>query len=286
MTQGEGAARRRWPRSTCGGQANCCRPRCVPLAGSPGLATHGGAPLRGVARGVRLPAGVIAATGDPDVNRAVYEDGEAARVWVNSADDPDNCSFILPAVAAPEGWLHGRDGVLWDQRLQPRRWASWLEATRRRTDGPRAGVGTGPMLLAGSAAEVEGSGKEHRRGRLAAGLGLGHVSSTLHPLWDAEPKQRSASEACSIAVVGINHRTVAAPRIGAHGSWQPRRPSFLQGPRRPLVVAPTWTKVVVLSTCMRTECSSALALQLFPRRHGRHPRVLLDLERQTSGGLL
>jgi siroheme synthase-like protein len=39
------------------------------------------------------------ATGDAAVNRAVYEDGEAAGVWVNSADDPANCSFILPAVA-------------------------------------------------------------------------------------------------------------------------------------------------------------------------------------------
>ena len=41
----------------------------------------------------------ITATDDPEVNRAVYEDGEAAGVWVNSADDPANCSFILPAVA-------------------------------------------------------------------------------------------------------------------------------------------------------------------------------------------
>jgi siroheme synthase-like protein len=39
----------------------------------------------------------IAATGDSDVNRAVFQDGQAAGVWVNSADDPDNCSFTLPA---------------------------------------------------------------------------------------------------------------------------------------------------------------------------------------------
>jgi siroheme synthase-like protein len=41
----------------------------------------------------------VAATGDSEVNKAVYEDGVAARVWVNSADDPASCSFILPAVA-------------------------------------------------------------------------------------------------------------------------------------------------------------------------------------------
>jgi|SRR5438552_11845665 len=40
---------------------------------------------------------VIAATGDSSVNRAVFLDGEAAGVWVNSADDPDNCTFTLPA---------------------------------------------------------------------------------------------------------------------------------------------------------------------------------------------
>jgi siroheme synthase-like protein len=40
---------------------------------------------------------VIAATGDPQVNQQVYDDGEAAGVWVNSADDPERCSVILPA---------------------------------------------------------------------------------------------------------------------------------------------------------------------------------------------
>ena len=40
---------------------------------------------------------VVAATGDPAVNQQVYDDGEAAAVWVNSADDPQRCSAILPA---------------------------------------------------------------------------------------------------------------------------------------------------------------------------------------------
>ncbi len=40
----------------------------------------------------------IAATDDPAVNRAVYEDGEAEGVWVNSADDPASCAFTLPSV--------------------------------------------------------------------------------------------------------------------------------------------------------------------------------------------
>jgi precorrin-2 dehydrogenase/sirohydrochlorin ferrochelatase len=39
----------------------------------------------------------LAATDDPATNAAVFEDGEAAGVFVNSADDPDRCSFTLPA---------------------------------------------------------------------------------------------------------------------------------------------------------------------------------------------
>ena len=39
-----------------------------------------------------------AATDDPAVNRAVYEAGEARRVWVNAADDPAHCSFTLMSV--------------------------------------------------------------------------------------------------------------------------------------------------------------------------------------------
>ncbi|HEX3565244.1 MAG TPA: bifunctional precorrin-2 dehydrogenase/sirohydrochlorin ferrochelatase [Acidimicrobiales bacterium] len=49
----------------------------------------------GEASGYRL---VITATGDPVVDQAVAADSEAAGVWVNSADDVDNCTFMLPAV--------------------------------------------------------------------------------------------------------------------------------------------------------------------------------------------
>jgi precorrin-2 dehydrogenase len=49
---------------------------------------------RGEVAGYRL---AVAATGDPAVNQEVYDDGEAAGVWVNSADDPDRCSVTLPA---------------------------------------------------------------------------------------------------------------------------------------------------------------------------------------------
>ena len=42
---------------------------------------------------------VMTATNDPAVNAMVAADARNARVWVNSADDPQHCSFILPAVA-------------------------------------------------------------------------------------------------------------------------------------------------------------------------------------------
>jgi siroheme synthase-like protein len=41
---------------------------------------------------------VVTATGDPAVDGAVAAEADAAGVWVNSADDPAHCSFILPAV--------------------------------------------------------------------------------------------------------------------------------------------------------------------------------------------
>jgi precorrin-2 dehydrogenase/sirohydrochlorin ferrochelatase len=41
---------------------------------------------------------VMAATDDPLVNRAIFEEAEAAGTWVNSADDPASCTFTLPSV--------------------------------------------------------------------------------------------------------------------------------------------------------------------------------------------
>lgn len=40
---------------------------------------------------------VFAATDDREVNRRVFEDAEASGIWANVADDPELCSFHLPA---------------------------------------------------------------------------------------------------------------------------------------------------------------------------------------------
>jgi precorrin-2 dehydrogenase len=41
---------------------------------------------------------VIGATDDPDLNRRVHQDAEAAHRLCNIADQPDLCNFVLPAV--------------------------------------------------------------------------------------------------------------------------------------------------------------------------------------------
>lgn len=38
------------------------------------------------------------ATDDPEVNTAVHREGKERGVWVNAADDPAHCDFILPSV--------------------------------------------------------------------------------------------------------------------------------------------------------------------------------------------
>jgi precorrin-2 dehydrogenase/sirohydrochlorin ferrochelatase len=49
---------------------------------------------RGEVAGYRL---AVACTDSPAANQAVFDDGEAAGVWVNAADDPGRCSYTLPA---------------------------------------------------------------------------------------------------------------------------------------------------------------------------------------------
>lgn len=69
-------------------------PEVRDLAGRPGLRWDERPYAAGEAARYRL---VVAATGDPEVDGAVFADGEAAGVFVNSADDPQRCSATLPA---------------------------------------------------------------------------------------------------------------------------------------------------------------------------------------------
>jgi precorrin-2 dehydrogenase / sirohydrochlorin ferrochelatase len=69
-------------------------PEIDPAIAALGAATEQRAYRRGEVGGYRL---VVAATGDRVVNQLVYDDAEAAGVWINSADDPERCTVVLPA---------------------------------------------------------------------------------------------------------------------------------------------------------------------------------------------
>lgn len=66
------------------------------IADDPDVRWHQRPYQRGEVASYRL---AVTATDDPAVNAQVATDGDTAGVFVNSADDPENCSFTLPAVA-------------------------------------------------------------------------------------------------------------------------------------------------------------------------------------------
>ena len=81
--------------AACGAEVHVVAPRIDPeTAAVDGVICHTRAYEAGEGTGYRL---VITATDDPGVNHQVFLEGEAAGVWVNSADDPANCAFTLPS---------------------------------------------------------------------------------------------------------------------------------------------------------------------------------------------
>jgi uroporphyrin-III C-methyltransferase / precorrin-2 dehydrogenase / sirohydrochlorin ferrochelatase len=85
---------------------------------------------------------VFAATDDREVNRRVFQDAEAAGVWSNVADDPELCSFHLPArvqrgpmqiaiASAGEAPFVVRRMRQLFERLFGTEWAEWMEAAGR-----------------------------------------------------------------------------------------------------------------------------------------------------------
>ncbi len=95
---------------------------------------------------------VVTATGIPAVDATVSADAEAAGVWVNSADDVEHCSFILPSVhrdgavtvAVSTG---GRSPAL----------ASWLRARLAAQEG--TGLGALAELLGRARQSVHDDGR-------------------------------------------------------------------------------------------------------------------------------
>jgi precorrin-2 dehydrogenase / sirohydrochlorin ferrochelatase len=84
---------------------------------------------------------VVTATGVTAVDAAVAADAEAAGVWVNSADDAANSSFILPSVHRD-----GRVSIAVSTGGASPALASWLRARLAAGAGVGVGVGVGAGL--------------------------------------------------------------------------------------------------------------------------------------------
>ena len=92
------------------------------------------------------------ATGDPAVDHAVYVAGEARGVWVNSADDPANCSVTLMSVVRSGDLVvtvgtGGRSPAL----------AAWLKARLQAELGPE--YATLLDVLAAAREELQAAGR-------------------------------------------------------------------------------------------------------------------------------
>lgn len=130
------------------------------LAGSGGIEAIDGPPLdvqlreyrTGEAAGYRL---VVTATGIPEVDRTVHDDAEAAGVWVNSADDRANCTFVLPAV-----WRAGPVSVSVSTGGTSPALAGWLRARVAEALGPEVGALAELLGEARRAVQAQGRGTE------------------------------------------------------------------------------------------------------------------------------
>ena len=125
-------------------------------------------------------------------------DAEAAGVWVNGADDPDNCTFTLPAVL--------RRGPLLvtfvDRAAAARRSRRGCAAARGRV---RARVRDAPRP-AGRRARCHPRPRSlHRGPRLAERPRLGNAGPD--PRGTAR-RSEGAPAGVSVVVIGLNHRTV------------------------------------------------------------------------------
>ena len=135
-----------------------------------------------------------AATDDPVVNARVADDGHTAGVFVNSADDPANCSFTLPAVAR-RGDLqvaistNGRSPALarWLRRNYEQELSAGydqlldllaeLRAEVRAQGGTSEPAGWQDALDAGLLGLVRSGRIENARAMLREALGLGAVAA-------------------------------------------------------------------------------------------------------------
>ncbi len=85
---------------------------------------------------------VIAATGDPAVNKAVRDEAENLGLLINSVDDPPNCNFYVPAIVrvgdlriavSTQGKAPILSGLVraWLERTVPKSLAALVEDTEK-----------------------------------------------------------------------------------------------------------------------------------------------------------
>ena len=108
-----------------------------------------------------------AATDDHAVNHAVFEAGDARGVWVNAADDPDNCSFTLMSVIRRGDLVvtvgtGGRSPAL----------ATWLKERITAELGPEYETMVGLLSDARDAMQAEGRSTEEADWKRALDSGM------------------------------------------------------------------------------------------------------------------
>jgi precorrin-2 dehydrogenase / sirohydrochlorin ferrochelatase len=95
---------------------------------------------------------VVTATDNSVVNAAVRAEADAARVWVNAADDPPSCSFTLPAVVR-----QGPVMVTVSTSGQSPALAAWIKGRLESEIGPE--FATLAHLLGQARAELQAAGR-------------------------------------------------------------------------------------------------------------------------------
>ena len=208
------AARKTASLKRAGASVTVVAPAAVPeIADDPAVRWRRRPYRAGEAGGYRL---VVTATDDPDVNAAAARDGEAANVFVNSADDPANCSFALMSVLR-RGDLQvtvstsGRSPAMarWLRRRLERRidsgharlldLAAEVRAEARAAFGTSESPGWDAALDGGLLESVRAGREDEARARLRRCLGLPHPPAGATRAVDPAPRGLSAEDAAESA---------------------------------------------------------------------------------------
>jgi siroheme synthase-like protein len=159
----------------------------------------------GEAAGYRL---VVTATGIPAVDREVFLDAERAGVLVNAADDPESCSFLMPATLR-----HGDVTVA----VSTGGVSPWLAGWLRH----RVGAVIGPEMA--TLATVVGEARARIRAAGVSSEGLdwgGLVEGALWPMISAGDLMAARSRATRWAegVVAAGRRRPERPSVAESGT--------------------------------------------------------------------